>query len=934
MKTTFKRSFVVFLIASLLVFPQAVGYGGVQAKDFHSPAHGPSFTTDGVSMANTVGPRVVVVDPNPDMQGIQIPVEPEVQAAIDAAVADPEAISATFSITYLAAGATDAWGNTCQTFPTAARTAFNAGAAIWGSTLQSPVPITISACWADLGSSSILGYSGYQYVYRDFPGAIRANTWYAPALANAQYGSDLDSSVFDDNSTLNSGFSWYTGTDGVVPAGQYDLMTVVAHEIAHSLNFSGSAKNSSGSGSYGVGGYPFIYDTFMEDLSGTALTSYINPSTALGSLLTSGSLWFDGTNANAANGNSRVRIYAPSSWANGSSYTHLDYTTFAGGANSMMVYALGSGSSQHNPGPVTKGLLKDLGWTLAKVSSTTAITNDTPDPSIVNQSYTVSVAVSGSSGTPTGTVNISDGSANCAATLSGGSGSCSLTSTTTGTKTLTATYSGDSTYNSSSGTTAHTVNPNAPAQILLVDDDDNDPDVRSYYTAALSALGATYDIWATNNSDTEPDAADLASYDTVIWFTGAAYGGAAGPGAAGEAALGTWLDGGGCYLLSSQDYLYDRGLTAFGSTYLGVGEGSFNDVAQTIVNGSGSVFGGLGSYTLSYPFSNYSDLVSPDATAEIAFEGDKGNAAVDKDGGIYHTAFLGFPFEAIAAAADRQQVMGAFLSWCVFTPTVYVKDVYTTDQNGLSAPSESGPQAISGDKTFALKTDFRPGDPIRLYIQANNQLSTTQTAYFEWIVLDPDGYDVPALEYAGNGNTPAGIANWYVTGKTIPADSKTGWYTFIGRVTYNAKTTAAISYFYVSQESYTAYLPVVIRGVTTPTYFEGPWEQEDNDTSLQANGPLRSAQDYYGYPNDQKDYFSINPGTSGQIVIDLTNVTGSGVQLQLFYQVADVDHRVAFDRDAPYHIEYTGGPGVYYIYIYTESGYNSSNAYTLRVTYP
>jgi len=65
MKTTFKRSFVVFLIASLLVFPQAVGYGGVQAKDFHSPAHGPSFTTDGVSMANPVanGSPAIVSDP-------------------------------------------------------------------------------------------------------------------------------------------------------------------------------------------------------------------------------------------------------------------------------------------------------------------------------------------------------------------------------------------------------------------------------------------------------------------------------------------------------------------------------------------------------------------------------------------------------------------------------------------------------------------------------------------------------------------------------------------------------------------------------------------------------------------------------------------------------------------------------------------------------
>jgi len=90
---------------------------------------------------------------------------------------------------------------------------------------------------------------------------------------------------------------------------------------------------------------------------------------------------------------------------------------------------------------------------------TTTITNDTPDPSVVNQSYTVSFTVSGSYGTPTGIVTIYDGTgASCTATLSGGSGSCALTSITAGSKTLTASYSGDSTYKPSRGTTSHTVN--------------------------------------------------------------------------------------------------------------------------------------------------------------------------------------------------------------------------------------------------------------------------------------------------------------------------------------------------------------------------------------------------------------------------------------------------------------------------------------------
>jgi hypothetical protein len=126
------------------------------------------------------------------------------------------------------------------------------------------------------------------------------------------------------------------------------------------------------------------------------------------------------------------------------------------------------------------------------------------------------------------------------------------------------------------------------------------------------------------------------------------------------------------------------------------------------------------------------------------------------------------------------------------------------------------------------------------------------------------------------------------------------------------------------------FLPLTLRDYIA--YFEGPWEQEPNNNYLQANGPLRSGRYYYGYPNDEKDYFSIYLRTGGTITIDLTNHTGQGVQLQLFYQ--STNNRVDYDLDAPYHITYTGPAGWYYIYIYTAGGYNTTTPYTLRVTYP
>ena len=109
-------------------------------------------------------------------------------------------------------------------------------------------------------------------------------------------------------------------------------------------------------------------------------------------------------------------------------------------------------------------------------------------------------------------------------------------------------------------------------------------------------------------------------------------------------------------------------------------------------------------------------------------------------------------------------------------------------------------------------------------------------------------------------------------------------------------------------------------------------EKEPNDDYQHANGPLLANQDYFGYPDDQKDYFSIYLSNPSEITIDLTNYTGQGGQLQLFYQT--VNNLVAYDPTAPYHITYSGQPGWYYIYIYTASGFNTTTPYTLRVTYP
>ena len=126
-----------------------------------------------------------------------------------------------------------------------------------------------------------------------------------------------------------------------------------------------------------------------------------------------------------------------------------------------------------------------------KAATSTAIVSDLPDPSVVGQAYTVTYSISApapGAGTPTGTVTVSDGTSNCTGTLP--AASCQLTSLSTGAKTLTATYNGDTNFNSSSAPTApHQVNP-SPTTTTIVSDTPDPSVVGQPFTVTYSVAAA------------------------------------------------------------------------------------------------------------------------------------------------------------------------------------------------------------------------------------------------------------------------------------------------------------------------------------------------------------------------------------------------------------------------------------------------------------
>jgi hypothetical protein len=272
--------------------------------------------------------------------------------------------------------------------------------------------------------------------------------------------------------------------------------------------------------------------------------------------------------------------------------------------------------------------------------------------------------------------------------------------------------------------------------ILLVDDDNNDPDVLPYFTAALDNLGYDYDIFDVGGGGGNgPALAELQGYSMVMWFSGDKYGGSAGPNEADETNLAAYLDGGGRLFLSSQDYLYDFGLTPFGQDYLGIGSYT-NDTgdATTKYGVAGDPIGdGLGPYPLTYPtgFTDYGDVVNAAAGASVSFTsiaGGGNNLDVDKDGGDWKTVFFGTDWVPVYNnnAANGEELLGRIVEWfggCELSPQIELNKTVGTDPNAC-ATSDSIVVPAGTEVTYCYEVTNTGTFSLTLHDLVDSELGT------------------------------------------------------------------------------------------------------------------------------------------------------------------------------------------------------------------
>jgi hypothetical protein len=272
-------------------------------------------------------------------------------------------------------------GNTGKTLGAARQAVFAQAAAIWGTELSSTVPIHVSVQMTALpctATTAVLASTGSGSAHRDFPSAPLPATWYPQALANALAGTDLDPSSPDIETAFNgalggsgclAGTTFYLGLDAHPGSNQFDLLTIVLHELTHGLGFESFTDFTTGEK---MSGDDDAFELNMQEQGASpSAVSTMTDAQRVSAALSDPDLYWAGASVQAAATTlsagliaGHVRLYAPSTFAPGASVAH--YSTALTPNQLMEPFYTGPTRDLS----LAVDLLRDIGWSRVSAAAT------------------------------------------------------------------------------------------------------------------------------------------------------------------------------------------------------------------------------------------------------------------------------------------------------------------------------------------------------------------------------------------------------------------------------------------------------------------------------------------------------------------------------------------------------------------------------------
>ncbi len=265
-----------------------------------------------------------------------------------------------------------------------ARIALQYACDIWSLILHLPQPVRVNATWSLEEEPTNLASCWAAYLRTT---TTADSFWYRYPLYEAKRDTNNNGTYPDMHITVNGARTdWHFGIDGDPAGDEYDFVTVALHEVCHGLGFAGTMKVVPG-GTYGDATFDSpgnVYELWTYAAWGAPMIALPQHGDQLAYSLTHGGVYFYRHTSSIGKmldgmGYGNAELYAPNTWEQGSSFSHLD-ENFNNTPAALMTYSGSRDEAIHWPGYLIRGIMQSMGWRTHRGYESGTISTSVSDP--------------------------------------------------------------------------------------------------------------------------------------------------------------------------------------------------------------------------------------------------------------------------------------------------------------------------------------------------------------------------------------------------------------------------------------------------------------------------------------------------------------------------------------------------------------------------